>query len=193
MTTLDVDVAVVETVARPAARSSDTKAAVAYLIASGATAIAIIENVKGCSFKVGSKSSARAAVVYWLREDEAAPVMRKARRHAGRNPDITMAETALHRAAADQRVTLTEHATAMMRAGEAANRLDQFMDGLRGTGRLREFNRMFKRRRMEAMLNGRGFMSYAAAEARLRKALVPLLQGGNVVPQSLFSQIFDQK
>jgi hypothetical protein len=47
------------------------------------------------------------------------------------------------------------------------------MDGLRGTGRLREFNRMFKRRRMEAILNGRGFMSYAAAEARLRKALVP--------------------
>jgi hypothetical protein len=75
MTMLDVDVANVETV-RPAARS-DTKAAAAHLIASGAVAISIIENVKGCSFTVGSKISARAAVVMWLREDEAGPVTRK--------------------------------------------------------------------------------------------------------------------
>ena len=66
MTTL-LDVADVETVARPA----DTRAAISYLVCSGATGIAIIENVKGCSFKIGSKISARAAVVYWLREDEA--------------------------------------------------------------------------------------------------------------------------
>jgi hypothetical protein len=46
MTTLD-DVADVETAARPAARSADTKAAIAYLIASDATAISIIENASG--------------------------------------------------------------------------------------------------------------------------------------------------
>jgi hypothetical protein len=191
MSSLGVDVADAETVARPAARSADTKAAIAYLIASGATAITIVENVKGCSFQVGSKISARAAVVYWLREDEATAVMRKARKLAGRSPDLTKATSALTKAASDQRVTLTEHAVAMIRAAEAAKRLDQFMDGLRGTGRLREFNRMFKRRRMEAMLNGRGFMSYAAAEARLRKALVPLLQGGgNVHTATLFADVF---
>ncbi|MFY9954145.1 hypothetical protein [Bradyrhizobium sp.] len=82
----------------------------------------------------------------------------------------------------------------MMRAGVAAAKLDQYMASLRGTGVLREFNKAFKRRRMAAMLRGEGFMNYKAAEARLRRALVPLLQGGaTVAPQSLFAQIFDQK
>jgi uncharacterized protein YlxW (UPF0749 family) len=43
MTTLD-DVLDVETVARPAARSPDTKAAINYLEASGATAISVNGN-----------------------------------------------------------------------------------------------------------------------------------------------------
>jgi hypothetical protein len=44
---------------------------------------------------------------------------------------------------------------------------------------------------MEAMLNGRGFMSYQSAEARLRRALIPLLQGGgNVQTTSLFADVF---
>ena len=82
----------------------------------------------------------------------------------------------------------------MMRAGEAAAKLDRYMDSLRGTGVLREFNRAFKRRRMEAMLNGRGFMNYKAAELRLRRALIPLLQGGgNVQAQSLFAEIFGRR
>jgi hypothetical protein len=190
MTTLAVDVADGETVARPA-RSSDAKAAIAYLIASDASAISIIENESGCTYRVGTKLDPRAASVHWLPEDKARPVLKAARRGAGKRPDIATAIAALHRAAADLHVTLTEHATAMMRAVEAAKRLDQFMDGLRGTGRLREFNRMFKRRRMEAMLNGRGFMSYAAAEARLRKAPIPLLQGGgNVHTATLFADVF---
>ena len=45
MTTLDVDVADVETAARAARSPPDTKAAIAYLIASGATAITIIVGV----------------------------------------------------------------------------------------------------------------------------------------------------
>jgi hypothetical protein len=192
MTTLIDDVADVETV-RPAARS-DTKAAIAYLIASGAVAISIVENQTGCSFKIGTKIDPRAAVVYWSREDEAGPVMRKARKLAGKSPDLTTATSVLHRAAADQRVTLTEHATAMMRAAEAAKRLDAFIAQLRARGAMREFTKMYKRRRIAATMRGEGFMSYQIAEARLRKALVPLLQGGaTVAPTSLFSQIFDQK
>jgi hypothetical protein len=35
-----------------------------------------------------------------------------------------------------------------------------------------------KARRMEAAANGQGFMTYAVAELRLRRALVPLLIGG---------------
>ena len=128
--TLTEDVLDVETVARPA----DTRAAISYLVCSGAVAITIIENVKGCAFKVGTKISARAAVVMWLREDEATAVMRKARKLAGRSPDLTKATSALTKAASDQRVTLTEHAVAMMRAGEAAKRLDAFIAQLRSRG-----------------------------------------------------------
>jgi hypothetical protein len=113
-----------------------------------------------------------------------------ARRAAGKSPDIATAISALHKAGADLKVTLTEHGTAMARAGEAAARLDRYMDSLRGTGVLREFNRAFKRRRTEAMLRGEGFRNYKVAEARLRKALVPLLQGGNVQTATLFADVF---
>jgi hypothetical protein len=48
---------------------------------------------------------------------------------------------------------------------------------------------------MAAALNGRGFMSFATAESRLRASLVPLLMNGGqpAVGQSLFAEIFDQK
>jgi hypothetical protein len=192
MTMLD-DVADVETVVRAA--RSDTKAAIAYLIASGATAITIIENVAGCSFKVGSKISARAAVVYWLREDEARELLKAARRRAGKSPDLTKATSALTKAATDLHVTLTEHATAMMRAGDAAKRLDQYMDSLRGTGVLKEFTKAYRRKRLAAGLRGEGFMPYAAAELRLRRALISLLMNGGQPPvgRSLFATIFDTR
>ena len=76
MTTLDVDVADVETAARAARSPPDTKAAIAYLIASGATAITIIENQTGCAYRVGTKIDARAAVVHWLREHEARKLLK---------------------------------------------------------------------------------------------------------------------
>jgi hypothetical protein len=186
----DVVLDFVATVARPAARPADTKAAISYLISSGATAISIIENVKGCSFKVGSKLDPRAAMVFWLPEDNARAVMRKAR--TGASPDIAAATTALHKAAADQRVTLTEHGTAMMRAGEAAKRLDAYVASLRARGAMKEFTKAYRRHRLAAIARGEGFMSYAVAELRLRRALVPLLVGGraNGPVQSLFAEIF---
>ena len=117
--------------------------------------------------------------------------MRKARKHTGKSPDAAMAIEALRRAAADQRVTLTPNEIAISRAGDAATRLDTYLASLRGSGVLKEFNRAFKQRRMAAAARGAGFMSYAAAEARLRKALVPLLVGGNTIGvQSLFAEIF---
>jgi hypothetical protein len=40
---------------------------------------------------------------------------------------------------------------------------------------MREFTKTYKRRRLAAGLRGEGFMSYAVAELRLRRALIPLL------------------
>jgi hypothetical protein len=68
------------------------------------------------------------------------------------------------------------------------------MSSVRGTGVLREFNRAYKRRRMAATARGEGFMTFKTAEARFKRALIPLLQGGGkpVVSGSLFATIFGE-
>jgi hypothetical protein len=78
-------------------------------------------------------------------------VARRARRLAGANPHLDEAIAALRQAAAEKRVTLTPHDVAMARAGGAAQRLDEYMASVRGTGVLKEFNRAYKRRRMAAI------------------------------------------
>ena len=87
---------------------------------------------------------------------------------------------------------LTPNDVAISRAGAASRKIEQYMQSLRGTGTLKEFNRAYKQRRMAAMARGEGFMAYKVAEARLRKALVPLLVGGRTIGpvQSLFAEIF---
>ncbi len=195
MTMLDDDVADVETIARPQAQSPDTKAAVAYLAASGATAINLIETGTGCAFRVGTKIDARAVAVHWLRGPQASAIARLARKHAGRDSDAATALQALRQAAADLRVTLTEHHVAMTRAGEAAERLDAYIEGLRASGKMREFTKAFRRHRLAAMERGEGFMSFKVAELRLRRALIPMLVNGGqpVAGASLFAEVFNQR
>jgi hypothetical protein len=101
--------------ARPA-RSPDTKAAINYLIASGATAISIAEIDGVCSFHVGSKIDPRAVTVQWLPETNARAILKLARKHAGKSPDAATAGRALAQAAADQRVVLTPHDVARRRS-----------------------------------------------------------------------------
>jgi hypothetical protein len=65
---------------------------------------------------------------------------------------------------------------------------------MRKSGQLQQFNLQFKLRRMGATARGGGFMTYAIATARLRRALIPLLVvGGRTIGpvQSLFAEIFD--
>jgi hypothetical protein len=99
---------------------------------------------------------------------------------------------ALHEAASDLGATLTPHATAIERAGNAATKLDAYFESMRRSGQLAEFNTQYKRHRMAAMARGEGFMLYRVAEARLRAALVPYLVAGRTIApmQSLFEKIF---
>src|SRR5258707_1857020 len=78
MTVTDVEIGH----ARPA-RSPDTKAAIAYLGASGATAISVIETEAGCTFRVGTKLLARSVAIFWIMEVDAKPVVALARKIAG--------------------------------------------------------------------------------------------------------------
>jgi hypothetical protein len=188
----NVDVGIGQT--RSAPRSPDTKAAIEYLCASGATAISIVEIDGVCAFRVGTKIDPNAVEIYWLTAAQAKPLARLARKEAGRHQDIATASAALARAAAALRAILTPYPVAISRAGDADAKLNRYMDGLRGTGVLKEFTKAYRRHRLAAAASGAGFMSFKVAEARLRFALIPLLVGGqNVGPvESLFEQIFDR-
>jgi hypothetical protein len=192
MATMLDDVAAVETVARPPTRSPNTKAAIAYLTASGATAITITEVDGVCTFRIGTKMLVRSVATYWIMQVDAKRVVDRARKIAGNGAGGNAAISALHEAANDLRATLTPHDVAIARAGNAAAKLDQYLDSLQGSGALKEFTRAYKRRRIEAKAAGQAFMTYKNAELRLRRALVPLLVSGQGVGpmQSLFAEIF---
>jgi hypothetical protein len=118
----------------------------------------------------------------------ATAVARRARKLAGDGRDVATSTNALAQAAADHRVKLTPDDVAISRARSAAMKLDAYLSG---RGVLRDFNAAFKQRREAAAMRGEGFMSYRAAESRLRKALVPMLaNGGTIGPRTLFEQIF---
>jgi hypothetical protein len=177
-----------DSVSRPVA----DKPALDYLKASGAAPIFITEVDGVATIRTGSKVDPRAVVVFWIMAANAKPLVKLARKLAGKSPDAGEAEGALRRATVECRSTLTAHDVAMARAGAAARRLDEYLSSARGTGTLREFNRTFKSRRAAAMAAGRGFMPYRTALTRLRLALVPILIAGGkpAAGATLLSQIF---
>jgi hypothetical protein len=83
------DAYVATSVDRPAPTSPDTRAALAYLAASGATAISIVEIAIGHVFGIGNKIDQDAAMVYWTSEPLAKPVAHRARKFAGEDPTST--------------------------------------------------------------------------------------------------------
>ena len=68
-------------------------------------------------------------------------------------------------------VALTDHATVLARAKAALAKIDAGMAWAQRTGVLHEFNREYRRRRLEAQGRGERFMGYAQAKARLRRAI----------------------
>jgi hypothetical protein len=172
-------------------RLPDTKAALAYLAASGAAPIFVTEVGDVATIRTGSKVDPRAVVVFWTMAD-AKPVVACARRIAGKNQNVDDAVVSLRKAAVECRATLTPHDVVMARAHVAAERLDRFMSSMRGTGVLKEFTRTYRLRRVAAAERGKGFMSYKVAELRFKRALIPLLMNGGkpAIGSSLFAEVF---
>ena len=173
-------------------RLPDTKAALAYLAASGAAPIFVTEVGDVATIRTGSKVDPRAVIVFWIAGQDAKPVVKVARRLAGKDQNVGDAVVSLKKAAVECRATLTPHGVAISRARVAAERLDAFMSSMRGTGVLKEFTRTYKRRRIVAVEHGKGFMSYKVAELRFKRALIPLLlnNGKPAVGASLFAEVF---
>jgi hypothetical protein len=170
------------------------RAALAYLEASGATAISIVEGEAGCVFRTGAMAAQAAGVhvrtTIWVSASLATAVARRARKLAGDCPDVVMAKNALAQAAAQCRVKLTPDDVAISRARSAASRIESQLEAMMAGGMLRTFNAEYKRRRMQAAANGQGFISFRLATARLRQAIVPHLIEGRSINRSLFEQIF---
>lgn len=172
--------------------SSETKAAIKHLVATGATAISLLERDGACEIRVGSKIDPHAISVFWLRESNAIAVSRQARSEAGERPDAATIVSALFRAAAHWTEALTPHDVAIPRATEAIMRLDAAMEGLRASGQLGIFNQHYRTARDAAASKDTGFMPYEVALSRLRMALVPYLTGGKCIGDvtELFTDIF---
>jgi hypothetical protein len=73
----DVDVGIGQ---RPPPRSPDLKAAIEYLVASGATAISITESDGACTFRIGTKIDPNAVAIHWLNTTLAPSIVTQARR-----------------------------------------------------------------------------------------------------------------
>jgi hypothetical protein len=173
------------------ARSPNRKAAAAYLAASGAVPITIFLSEKGTSITTASQITGTVAARWWITAAMASPVATAARTLAGADPNVSAATAALARAAASLGATLTPDDVAISRASAAVIRLDATIEQMRRSGQLAEFNSRYKRGRAAALAEGRGYMNFAVAMARLKRALVPHLIGRDTAPmQSLFEQIF---
>jgi hypothetical protein len=178
------------------ARSPNRKRATEYLHASGAAAIWIIERDKSdgtdtFSITTGSKGGAGARITstWWTTAAMAPRVASAARRLAGPAPDLPAALEAVARSAGTLRVVLTDDATAISRASAAVTRLDAMLEAMRRDGTLAEFNARYKRGRAAAVVEGRGFMGYGVAMARLKAALIPMLQSGRPI-SGVFEEVF---
>ena len=177
---------------------SDRKRAESYLAASGAVPISVTRRDGICAIHTGRSAPAGDVVsTQWIDQRQAIAVTREARRFAGDRPDGATAADALARAAASQRATLTADHVAIERAGAASARIEQHLEALRAGGGLREFNREYTRLRSEARAAGHGFMSYSAATARLRRALIAVLVSNNVAEVAaarspILAKVFDE-
>jgi len=80
-------------------------------------------------------------------------------------------------------------ATVLTRAQAALAKIDQRMVQAQRSGAFSGFNQEYKRRRLEAASQGLRFMSYTAAQARLRKALAGVA-AGKVTAASIVASVF---
>ena len=89
-------------------------------------------------------------------------------------------------------IKLTPHEVALMKADAALARLDRILAELKANGDMHQFNRAYKLHRAQA---GGHFMSYTAAELRLKRALsrcVAAGVAGNAFTLAL-GEVFDAK
>jgi hypothetical protein len=127
-------------------------------------------------------SGARAKAAWWCVASDAGPLLRWLLERGSH--DVPFAARTLGS-------TVTEHATVVQRAATALGRIDAGLDKAQEDGLLRSFNAAYRAYRLAAKAEGRRFMGYAKARARLRAALASAAaNGGKTEPAELFANVF---
>jgi hypothetical protein len=121
-----------------------------------------------------------AAEAHWLAPRDAGVVLAAARQDHG---DVVKAALALG-------VRLAPHSHVMQRSQEIVDRLGTRIAQAQRAGEVSFINREYKRRRLQAQAEGRPFMPYRAAQARLRKALVGVAAGD---PAPIMTRVFGDR
>lgn len=115
---------------------------------------------------------------WWVRRQDADRLLETATRADG---DVRVAAFELG-------LPLTDHDAAIKRVAHRLNRIDIGLDATQGRKLMRFFNREYRRRRQAAAAAGARFMSYPAAVAGLRRALVETVAKGGAVDGSLIER-----
>jgi hypothetical protein len=124
---------------------------------------------------IRTRNPAGADVAWWCEARDVGRLMR-----AAKDGDVPSAAAALG-------ITITEHATVVERAKGAVARIEERVAQAQRTGALAAFNSEYRRRRLEAARDGRRFMTYRQARARLRKALGKVAAGE---PVAIVREVF---
>jgi hypothetical protein len=116
---------------------------------------------------------------WWCQSVDVGRVIRRARKDG----DVAGAAVALG-------VRIVDHDHVLQRAQESVQRLDARVAGAQRNGDLSFFNSEYRRRRQEAFVQGRSFMPYGAAKARLKNALVGVAAGDR---PALVARVFEDR
>lgn len=145
-------------------------AAVDYLISFNVRAVAISPTGRVYT----SENPAGAACAWWCRYDDALRLA-KAAQQTGNVEAI----------AQRLRIHLTEHDRVLERVRERTQRLEEALEHAQANGLLKHFNAAFRKRRLAAQQAGHRFMSYSAAQRRLRQAITETIAAGGVIDRSI--------
>ncbi len=127
-----------------------------------------------------SRNPAGASLAWWCRAAD-----------ANRVAEAADATGDVETTAARCGVQLTPHAIVVERVAQRTGKIEAAIERAIDEGVLKQFNAEYRKRRLAAKRIGKAFMTYGAAQARLRKAVTAMIARGGLVTQSLVAQVFE--
>ena len=89
-------------------------------------------------------------------------------------------------------LVVTPHAVVVRRVGERVSKIDEAIAAAIDAGVLKQFNAEYRQRRLQAKRDGRHFMPYSQALARLRKVVADAVAKDGKIPRSFVAAVFDE-